>query len=133
MIKTDQEISQSTKTLIFDFLTSKQGDPKKSSKLSRLITLETLVKRRLLLASDILNLPFGRGKHFAKGYDLMRSAQNVIGSLKWSGWYGKNKLRGLYDSKARFEGLIFRGAYIRRGLSTKGKNICVSKSIGLAL
>ena len=63
----------------------------------------------------------------------MRSVQNVIGSLKWSGWYGKNKPRGLYVSKARFEGLIFRGAYIRRGLSTKGKNICVSESIGLAL
>ena len=28
--------------------------------------------------------------------------------------------RGLYFSKALFEGLIFGGAYIRRGLSTEG-------------
>ena len=28
--------------------------------------------------------------------------------------------RGLYFSKALFEGVIFGGAYIRRGLSTKG-------------
>ena len=28
-------------------------------------------------------------------------------------------LRGLYFSKALFEGLIFGGAYIRRGLSTE--------------
>ena len=34
-------------------------------------------------------------------------------------------------SKAPFEGLIFGGAYIRRGLSREG--ICVSKSIRLAL
>ena len=32
----------------------------------------------------------------------------------------KNKPRGLYFSKALFEGLIFGGAYIRRGLSTEG-------------
>ena len=32
----------------------------------------------------------------------------------------ENKPRGLYVSKALFEGLIFGGAYIRRGLSTKG-------------
>ena len=32
----------------------------------------------------------------------------------------RNKPRGLYFSKALFEGLIFRGAYIRRGLSTEG-------------
>ena len=31
-----------------------------------------------------------------------------------------NKPRGLYFSKAPFEGLIFGGAYIRRGLSTEG-------------
>ena len=30
------------------------------------------------------------------------------------------KPQGLYFSKALFEGLIFRGAYIRRGLSTEG-------------
>ena len=30
------------------------------------------------------------------------------------------KFRGLYFSKALFEGLIFEGAYIRRGLSTEG-------------
>ena len=35
------------------------------------------------------------------------------------------KIRSLYFSKALFEGLIFRGAYVRR-------EICVSKSIGLA-
>ena len=34
--------------------------------------------------------------------------------------------RGLYFSKALFEGLIFGGAYLRR-------EICVSKLIGLAL
>jgi len=38
----------------------------------------------------------------------------------------ENKPRGLYFSKALFEGLIFGGAYLRR-------EICVSKSIGLAL
>ena len=38
----------------------------------------------------------------------------------------KIKPRGLYFSKALFEGLIFGAAYIRR-------EICVSKSIGLAL
>ena len=36
------------------------------------------------------------------------------------------KIRGLYFSKALFEGLIFGGAYLRR-------EICVSESIGLAL
>ena len=34
-----------------------------------------------------------------------------------------NKPRGLYFSKALFEGLILGGAYIRRGLSTEG-NLC---------
>ena len=38
----------------------------------------------------------------------------------------ENKPGGLYFSKALFEGLIFGGAYLRR-------EICVSKSIGLAL
>ena len=32
----------------------------------------------------------------------------------------ENKPRGLYFSKALFEGLIFGGAYIRRGLSMEG-------------
>ena len=32
----------------------------------------------------------------------------------------KPRSRGLYFSKALFEGLIFGGAYIRRGLSTEG-------------
>ena len=32
----------------------------------------------------------------------------------------ENKHRGLYFSKALFEGLTFGGAYIRRGLSTEG-------------
>ena len=32
----------------------------------------------------------------------------------------KNKPRGLYFLKTLFEGLIFGGAYIRRGLSTEG-------------
>ena len=32
----------------------------------------------------------------------------------------ENKPRGLYFSKSLFEGLIFGGAYIRRGLSTEG-------------
>ena len=43
----------------------------------------------------------------------------------------QNKPWGLYFSKAFFEGLIFGGAYIRRGLSTEGN--LGSKSIGLAL
>ena len=38
----------------------------------------------------------------------------------------KNKPRGLYFSKALYEWLIFGGAYLKR-------EICVSKSIGLAL
>ena len=41
-------------------------------------------------------------------------------------YLSENKPRGLYFSKALFEGLIFSGAYVRR-------EICVSKSIGLAL
>ena len=32
----------------------------------------------------------------------------------------RNKPRGLYFSMALFEGLIFGGAYIQRGLSTEG-------------
>ena len=32
----------------------------------------------------------------------------------------ENKPRGIYFSKALFQGLIFGGAYIRRGLSTEG-------------
>ena len=32
----------------------------------------------------------------------------------------ENKPRGLYFSNALFEGLIFGGAYIQRGLSTEG-------------
>ena len=32
----------------------------------------------------------------------------------------KKRPQGLYLSKALFEGLIFEGAYIRRGLSTEG-------------
>ena len=32
----------------------------------------------------------------------------------------ENKPRGLYFSRVFFEGLIFGGAYIRRGLSTEG-------------
>ena len=35
----------------------------------------------------------------------------------------ENKPQGLYFSKALFEGLIFGGAYIRRGLSMEG-NFC---------
>ena len=38
----------------------------------------------------------------------------------------ENKPQRLYFPKALFEGLIFGGAYLRR-------EICVSKSIGLAL
>ena len=40
------------------------------------------------------------------------------------------KPRGLYFSKVLFERFIFGGAYVQRGLSGE---ICVSKSIGLAL
>ena len=45
----------------------------------------------------------------------------------WYGltWNSENNRRGLYFTKALFEGLIFGGAYLRR-------EICVSKSIGLA-
>ena len=35
----------------------------------------------------------------------------------------ENKSQGLYFSKALFEGLIFGGAYIQRGLSMEG-NLC---------
>ena len=50
-------------------------------------------------------------------FNYVRLAENTKNS--------KNKPRGLYFSKAVFEGLILLGAYIRR-------EICVSKSIGLA-
>ena len=43
----------------------------------------------------------------------------------------QNKPWGLYFSKALFKGLIFGGAYIRRGLSVEG--FCISKLIGLTL
>ena len=36
----------------------------------------------------------------------------------------ENRPQGLYFSKALFEGLVFRGALLRR-------EICISKSIGL--
>ena len=46
----------------------------------------------------------------------------------------ENKPRGLYFSKALFEGLISGGAYIRRGLSTEGnlhlKVDCASLIVG---
>ena len=35
-------------------------------------------------------------------------------------YHSENKPQGLYFLKALFEGLIFGGAYIRRGLSTEG-------------
>ena len=35
-------------------------------------------------------------------------------------YHSENKPRGLYFLKALFEGLIFGGAYIRKGLSTEG-------------
>ena len=37
-----------------------------------------------------------------------------------TGKFSENKPRGLYFSNALFKGLIFGGAYIRRGLSTEG-------------
>ena len=42
--------------------------------------------------------------------------------LRWGDilYNSENKPRGLYFSKALFEGLIFGGAYIPRGLSTEG-------------
>ena len=43
----------------------------------------------------------------------------------------ENKPRGLYFSNALFEGRIFGGAYIRRAYLRR--EICISKSIGLAL
>ena len=52
---------------------------------------------------------------------------HVHASVLWRSDYSirvpensENKPRGLYFSKALFEGLIFGGAYIRRGLSTEG-------------
>ena len=45
--------------------------------------------------------------------------------LKYIPYNSGNKSRGIYFSKTLFEGLIFRGAYVRR-------EICVSKSIRLA-
>ena len=48
--------------------------------------------------------------------------------LQYIPYNSENKPRGLYFSKALFEGLIFAGAYIQRGW----RAICVSKSIGLA-
>ena len=46
--------------------------------------------------------------------------------MKWYTVNSENRPHGLYSSKALFEGLIFGGAYVQR-------EICVSKSIGLAL
>ena len=54
--------------------------------------------------------------------DIFLDSSPLRGSLSHS--RRENKPRGLYFSKAVFEGLIFGGAYLRR-------EICVSKSIGL--
>ena len=55
---------------------------------------------------------------------VMAKNRNYIPMHSWKGIsiYRKipNKPRGLYFSMALFEGLIFGGAYIRRGLSTEG-------------
>ena len=48
---------------------------------------------------------------------LLRTRENNRWSKNNFGEIHKNKPRGLYLSKALFEGLIFGGAYIRRGLS----------------
>ena len=46
---------------------------------------------------------------------------------------GEDKPRGLYFSKARFEGFTFGGAYIRRGVCTEGNLRFNAKLIRLAL
>ena len=58
-----------------------------------------------------------RKLHFQslKWYSMLRASICLVVPLN-----SENKLRGLYFSKAFFEGLIFGGAYIRRGLSTEG-------------
>ena len=56
-------------------------------------------------------------------------AKKILGNICFSEqilWNSESKPRGLYFSKALFEGLIFGGAYLWR-------EICVSKLIGLAL
>ena len=55
------------------------------------------------------HLPNRNGQSTGKGYK-----PSIIP------WNSENKPRDLYFSKALFEGLIFGGAYIRRGLSTEG-------------
>ena len=55
-----------------------------------------------------------------------QNQMNILAILIANGKNSENKPRGLYFSKALFEGLIFGGAYLRR-------EICVSNSIGLAL
>ena len=56
---------------------------------------------------------------------LIHETQIEISVFNEGSTINYRKIRGLYFSKALFEGLIFGGAYVRR-------EICVSKSIGLA-
>ena len=49
-----------------------------------------------------------------------QNQMNILAILIANGKNSENKPRGLYFSKALFEGLICGGAYIRRGLSTEG-------------
>ena len=55
--------------------------------------------------------------------DLKAKFNSIINFLLSLVTYRKNsenKPRGIYFSKALFQGLIFGGVYIRRGLSTEG-------------
>ena len=51
-----------------------------------------------------------------RGVLLVKPLLTAIGKLPYN---SENKPQGLYFTKALFEGLIFGGAYVRRGLSTE--------------
>ena len=68
--------------------------------------------------------PHGQIAHIYSG--IVKFAPLKMSEEKTGKVNTENKPRGLYFSKALFEGLIFGGAYLRR-------EICVSKSIRLTL
>ena len=62
--------------------------------------------------------PHGQIAHIYSG--IVKFAPLKMSEEKTGKVNTENKPRGLYFSKALFEGLIFGGTYIRRGLSTEG-------------
>ena len=120
------------------------------------VDINSAENMRLFVENGVIFVPFSECPTKKKGYEKILICVLMIYSLslmiqcylttlgcgdvyfwKWGGENNRNEEEGIKKkwggkkSKALFEGLIFGGAYIRRGLSTG--EICVSKSIGLAI